>query len=39
MYLFIAIIAALSYSVGGIFMKLSEGYEKLVPTVLVYLFF
>jgi multidrug transporter EmrE-like cation transporter len=39
MYLFIAIIAALSYSVGGIFMKLSEGYEKLVPTILVYLFF
>ncbi|MDX2213001.1 MAG: SMR family transporter [Oculatellaceae cyanobacterium bins.114] len=39
MYFLIAVIAALSYTVGGVFMKLSSGFSQLVPSVMVYLFF
>lgn len=39
MYLFIAIIAALSYTVGGICMKFSEGFSHPIPSLLVYLLF
>lgn len=39
MYLLMAIAAALSYTIGGIFMKLSAGFSQLVPSLLVYLLF
>jgi small multidrug resistance pump/quaternary ammonium compound-resistance protein SugE len=39
MYLFLTIGAALAFTVGGIFMKLSEGMARLVPTLLVFGFF
>jgi multidrug transporter EmrE-like cation transporter len=39
LYLLLAVIAALSYTVGGVFMKLSEGFSNLVPSLLVYLLF
>lgn len=39
MYLIMAIAAALSYTVGGIFMKLSEGFSQFFPSVIVYLLF
>lgn len=39
MYLLLAIVAALSYTIGGVFMKLSEGFSHLVPSLFVYLLF
>jgi len=39
MYLLLAVTAALAYTVGGIFMKLSDGLSRLEPSMLVYLFF
>ena len=39
MYLILAIIAALSFTIGGIFMKTSQGLSQIVPTVLIYLCF
>lgn len=39
MYLLMAIVAAVSYTIGGIFMKLSGGFSQLAPTAMVYLFF
>ena len=39
MYIMMVVIAALSFSMGGFYMKLSEGFAKLVPTVLVFALF
>jgi multidrug transporter EmrE-like cation transporter len=39
MYLFISMSAALSFAIGGIFMQLSEGFSKPLPSLLVYLCF
>lgn len=39
MYLLMVLVAAISFAVGGIYMKLSEGLSQLVPSLLVYLFF
>lgn len=36
MTLAIAIAAALAYTIGGVFMKLSRGFSILIPTLLVY---
>jgi multidrug transporter EmrE-like cation transporter len=39
MYTLMVVIAALSFSVGGFYMKLSDGFARLVPTVLVFALF
>jgi small multidrug resistance pump len=39
MHLLMAIVAAVSYTVGGLFMKLSAGFSNLVPSLLVYILF
>lgn len=39
MYLFISISAALCFAIGGIFIQLSEGFSKLIPSLLVYICF
>ena len=39
MYLLLAVIAALSYTIGGVFMKFSEGFTHPIPSLLVYLLF
>ncbi len=39
MYLFLAVMAALSFTIGGVFMKHSAGLTRLAPSLLVYLFF
>ena len=39
MYLLMAVIVALFYTVGGIFMKFSAGFSQLLPTGMVYLLF
>lgn len=39
MYFFLAMVAALSYCVGGVFMKFSAGFSQFVPSVLVYVLF
>jgi small multidrug resistance pump/quaternary ammonium compound-resistance protein SugE len=39
MSLFLAIITALAYTIGGIFMKLSQGLTVPIPTVAVYALF
>jgi small multidrug resistance pump len=39
MYLLMAIGAAICFTVGGIFMKMSQGLSQLLPTVLVYVCF
>ena len=39
MYLVLVLIAAISFTVGGIYMKLAAGLSQLVPSLLVYLFF
>jgi small multidrug resistance pump/quaternary ammonium compound-resistance protein SugE len=39
MYLLMVLAAAIFFTVGGIYMKLSEGLSQLVPSLLVYLFF
>lgn len=39
MFTSMTVLAALSFSIGGYFMKLSAGFTQLRPTVLVFLFF
>jgi multidrug transporter EmrE-like cation transporter len=39
MYLFISMSAAFSFAIGGIFMQLSEGFSKPLPSLLVYICF
>ena len=39
MYLFIAILAAITYTIGGTFMKLSAGFTEFVPSIMVYICF
>lgn len=39
MYLLMVLAAAMFFTVGGIYMKLSEGLSHLTPTLLIYLFF
>jgi small multidrug resistance pump/quaternary ammonium compound-resistance protein SugE len=39
MYCYLSLAAALTFVAGGVFMKWSEGMSRLVPTLLVYLFF
>lgn len=39
MYLLMVLVAAISFVIGGVYMKLSEGLSQLVPTLLVYLFY
>ena len=39
MYLVLVLIAAISFTVGGIYMKLAAGFSQLIPSLLVYLFF
>lgn len=39
MYLVLVLIAAVAYSLGGIYMKLSAGLSQLLPSLFVYLFF
>jgi multidrug transporter EmrE-like cation transporter len=39
MYLFLAVMAALSFTIGGVFMNHSAGLTRLAPSLLVYLFF
>jgi multidrug transporter EmrE-like cation transporter len=38
-YLILAVVAALCFTVGGIFMKTSDGLTKLWPTIAVYALF
>lgn len=38
MYLIFVLLAAVSFTVGGIFMKLSDGLSQLLPSLLIYLF-
>lgn len=39
MYLLMVLAAAVSFTVGGIFMKFSQGLSYLIPSLLVYFFF
>ncbi|HEY9725893.1 MAG TPA: SMR family transporter [Chroococcales cyanobacterium] len=39
MYLLMVLAAAVSFTVGGIYMKLSQGLSHLTPSLLVYVFF
>ena len=39
MYLVLVLIAAISFTVGGIYMKLAAGFSQLIASLLVYLFF
>jgi small multidrug resistance pump len=39
MYLLMVLAAAVSFTVGGIFMKFSQGLSYLTPSLLVYFFF
>lgn len=38
MYLILVLVAAFAYTLGGMYMKLSKGLSKLVPSLLVYFF-
>lgn len=38
MYLMMVVVAAFAYTLGGMYMKLSKGLSKLVPSLLVYFF-
>lgn len=38
MYLIMVLVAAFAYTLGGMYMKLSKGLSKLVPSLLVYFF-
>ena len=38
MYLTMVVVAAFAYTLGGMYMKLSKGLSKLVPSLLVYFF-
>ena len=39
MYLLMVLISAILFTIGGVFMKLSEGLSQPIPTLLVYIFF
>jgi small multidrug resistance pump len=39
MYLLIAIGAALSFVLGGVFMQMSQGFSQIIPTISIYLCF
>lgn len=39
MYLLMVFISAILFTVGGVFMKLSEGLSQPIPSLLVYIFF
>ena len=39
MYLLLVSLAAVLFTVGGIFMKLSQGLSELIPSLLLYFFF
>lgn len=39
MYLLMVLLSAILFTVGGIFMKLSNGLTQLIPSLLVYVFF
>ena len=39
MYLVLALLSAVAFTVGDVFMKHSDGLTRLAPTLLVYLFF
>lgn len=39
MYFVLVLIAAISFTIGGIYMKLAAGLSQLIPSLLVYLFF
>lgn len=39
MYLILVLIAAISFTVGGIYMKFAAGLSQLIPSLLVYLCF
>jgi small multidrug resistance pump/quaternary ammonium compound-resistance protein SugE len=39
MYLFLSILAALAYTIGGVFMKKADGLKQFTPAMLVFLFF
>jgi multidrug transporter EmrE-like cation transporter len=39
MYFIIVLLAAISFTIGGIYMKLSQGLTELIPSLLVYFFF
>lgn len=39
MYLLMVLLSAILFTVGGIFMKLSNGLSELIPSLLVYIFF
>ncbi len=39
MFILMVILAAVSYSVGGYYMKLSNGFNQLGPTALVFMLF
>ncbi|MBD2307198.1 small multidrug resistance protein [Chroococcidiopsis sp. FACHB-1243] len=39
MYLLMVLISAILFTIGGVFMKLSEGLTQPIPTLLVYIFF
>jgi multidrug transporter EmrE-like cation transporter len=39
MYLLLAILAAIAYTIGGTFMKLSSGFSEFAPSLMVYVCF
>jgi multidrug transporter EmrE-like cation transporter len=39
MYFIVVLLAAISFTIGGIYMKFSQGLTELIPTLLVYFFF
>jgi multidrug transporter EmrE-like cation transporter len=39
MYLLLAILAAIAYTIGGTFMKLSAGFSEFFPSLMVYVCF
>jgi multidrug transporter EmrE-like cation transporter len=39
MYFIVVLLAAISFTIGGIYMKFSQGLTELIPSLLVYFFF
>jgi multidrug transporter EmrE-like cation transporter len=39
MYLLMVVISAILFTIGGVFMKLSQGLTQPIPSLLVYIFF
>lgn len=39
MFTLMVVLAAVSYSVGGYYMKLSNGFSQMMPTVFVFMLF